>query len=373
MSGLEIGDLHKRFGSQLVLAGLELSVPAESFTAILGASGSGKTTLLRLLAGFERPDRGTISIGGTVVDAADRHVRPEQRRIGYVPQEGTLFPHLTVEANVGFGLRRSGRRARVAELLELVGLGALGARYPQQLSGGQQQRVALARALAIEPDVVLLDEPFVSLDTNLRAAVREDVRSILRAAGTTAILVTHDQDEALSLADNVAVLRDGRIAQLAAPEILYGEPVDARLASFIGLANLLDGTISGGHVDTALGRLEVSDGVPQADGTPVTVLVRPEQLELRDNVAAGFANAEVVRAGYHGHDSVIYVEAALARANRSDVDVHQHHLRLIARASGNHRFEAGSAVGVTVVGPVYVWPRSGSGPDGSAGTDASPP
>ena len=217
MSGFEITDLHKSFGAQQVLGGLQLVAEAGSFTAVLGTSGSGKTTLLRLLAGFDRPDRGTIAIGGLVVDDETRHLAPEQRRIGYVPQEGTLFPHLSVEGNIGFGLDRGNRRARVAELLELVGLVGLGRRYPHQLSGGQQQRVALARALAIEPELVLLDEPFASLDTSLRASVRDEVRMILRASGTTAVLVTHDQDEALSLADRVAVLRHGAIAQYAPP------------------------------------------------------------------------------------------------------------------------------------------------------------
>ena len=214
-------DLHKSFGTHPVLTGLDLNVPAGSFTAILGSSGSGKTTLLRLLAGFDRPDRGVLKIGERVVDGAGVHVQPELRRIGYVPQEGGLFPHLTVAANVGFGLSRTARRGRVRELLELVGLTDLGRRYPHQLSGGQQQRVALARALAIEPEVVLLDEPFASLDAHLRASVREEVQRILRASATTTLLVTHDQDEALSLSDRVAVLRDGKIAQHATPQELY--------------------------------------------------------------------------------------------------------------------------------------------------------
>src|SRR5580698_1872305 len=211
---MRVTGLHKAFGTHPVLTGLDLEVPEGSLTAILGPSGSGKTTLLRLLAGFDRADRGEIVIGGTVVDDDRTHVPPERRRIGYVPQEGSLFPHLTVAANVAFGLSRKGRRFGEAEsLLAAVGLEGLGKRYPHQLSGGQQQRVALARALAIEPAVVLMDEPFASLDAHLRASVRADVQRIFHEAGTTAILVTHDQDEALSVADLVAVLRDGRIAQ----------------------------------------------------------------------------------------------------------------------------------------------------------------
>ena len=216
MRQLTVSGLYKAFGTHPVLTGLDLDVPAGSFTAILGPSGSGKTTLLRLLAGFERADAGSIAIGDRVVDGpGTSQIPPERRQLGYVPQEGALFPHLTVAANVGFGLPARRRAARTAELLEAVGLAGMGGRYPHQLSGGQQQRVALARALAIRPEVVLLDEPFASLDAHLRASVRADVLEICRAAGTTAILVTHDQDEALSMADRIAVLRDGRIVQYA--------------------------------------------------------------------------------------------------------------------------------------------------------------
>ena len=225
MRQVAVTGLHKAFGAHPVLTGVDLEVPAGSLTAILGPSGSGKTTLLRLMAGFERLDVGTIVIGDVLVDSPGGYVAPERRRIGYVPQEGNLFPHLTVAGNVGFGLtareRRGGKGVKVDAMLEKVGLAGFGRRYPHQLSGGQQQRVALARALAIEPAVVLLDEPFASLDASLRVGLRADVQEIFRRAGTTAVLVTHDQDEALSTADRVAVLRDGKIAQCAPPEDLY--------------------------------------------------------------------------------------------------------------------------------------------------------
>jgi len=235
MSQLEVTGLYKAFGAHQVLAGADLAVPAGSLTAILGASGSGKTTLLRVLAGFERPDAGTVRIGGEPADGPGVHLPPERRRIGYVPQEGSLFPHLTAAGNVAFGLPAGQRRGpKAAGLLEQVGLAGLGRRYPHQLSGGQQQRVALARALAIDPAVVLLDEPFASLDAGLRASVRADLRRLLAGAGITAVLVTHDQDEALSVADRVAVLRDGQIAQYAAPQELYDRPADADLARFVG-------------------------------------------------------------------------------------------------------------------------------------------
>src|SRR5271170_1400688 len=205
MRQVAVTGLYKAFGAHQVLTGVDLEVPAGSLTAILGPSGSGKTTLLRLMAGFERADAGTIGIGDVLVDGPGVYVAPERRRIGYVPQEGSLFPHLTVAANVGFGLPARDRRAgRAASMLEMVGLGGLGRRYPHQLSGGQQQRVALARALAIEPAVVLLDDLFVFLDALLRSCVYADGHDMFRRDGTTGVLVTHDQDEALSVADQVA-------------------------------------------------------------------------------------------------------------------------------------------------------------------------
>jgi iron(III) transport system ATP-binding protein len=293
MTDLAVAGLDKAFGDLPVLTGMDLQVPAGSLTAILGPSGSGKTTLLRVLAGFERADAGTVTIGSSVVDGPGVQVAPERRRIGYVPQEGSLFPHLTVAANVRFGLPGRQRRGPlIAELLEAAGLSGLGPRYPHQLSGGQQQRVALARALAIRPKIVLLDEPFASLDAHLRASIRADVQQLLRERGTTAVLVTHDQDEALSAADLVAVLRDGRIAQCGTPLDLYARPADAEIAHFIGDANLLDGMLGGvlgaGMVETILGRLPAELAGPgDPDHGPVTVLIRPEQIELRPGGPAG--------------------------------------------------------------------------------------
>jgi iron(III) transport system ATP-binding protein len=312
MSGVLVRDLHKSFGAHPVLRGVDLEVASSSVTAILGPSGSGKTTLLRVLAGFERQDRGTIKIGDRVVDDGSHHVRPEKRKLGYVPQEGSLFPHLTVEANVGFGLPRAKRKS-VGELLEMVGLGELAKRYPHQLSGGQQQRVALARALAVAPDVVLLDEPFASLDTQLRAKVREEVHEMLRTAGTTALLVTHDQDEALSMADTVAVLRAGRIAQCAAPRELYLRPADPDVAHFVGDSNLVEGVADGETVVTPFGRAPADWGgeVP-APSESVTVLVRPEQLEIvaEDAVARVVGvPGRIEHIDYHGHDAVVQVRA----------------------------------------------------------------
>ncbi len=349
MSELTLTDVCKRFGDHVVLAGVDLTVPAGSFTALLGPSGVGKTTLLRLLAGFEQPDRGAIAIGGRVIADAHTHVPPERRRIGYVPQEGSLFPHLTVSANVGFGLPRAARRDAVGELLELVGMTDLGGRYPHQLSGGQQQRVALARALAIKPEIVLLDEPFASLDAQLRAGVRDDVRRILGHANATTLLVTHNQDEALSIADLVAVLRDSVIIQCAPPRRLYAHPADGALASFVGEANLLDGVFRDGYVDTPIGRLPADCATSPADReSAVTVLIRPEQIAVRAAHGGLEPLARILACSFHGHDTVVTVELDDAR-NR---------LQLTARTPGDAGLSAGDAVALTASGPVLVWPRA---------------
>ena len=349
LGGLAIAGLHKSFGTHPVLAGLDLTVPAGSLTAILGPSGSGKTTLLRLLAGFDRPDRGTVKIGEQTVDGAGVHVHPEHRRIGYVPQEGGLFPHLTVAANVGFGLPRTARRQRVGDLLELVGLADLARRYPHQLSGGQQQRVALARALAVKPEVVLLDEPFASLDAHMRASVREEVQRILRASATTTLLVTHDQDEALSLADLVAVLRDGRIAQYATPQDLYARPIDDELARFVGDANLMEGVLEGALVETPLGKLPALwHGEPLPTRCQVTALVRPEQIELHPSDREQGLSGRIIRSGYHGHDAVLHVQIGQGGTSSS----------LLVRTLGDARLAPGATVKLSARGPVLVWPTN---------------
>jgi iron(III) transport system ATP-binding protein len=349
MTQLVVTGLHKAFGDHPVLTGLDLEVPAGELTAILGPSGSGKTTLLRVLAGFERADAGTVVIGDAVVDGPGTHLAPERRQIGYVPQEGSLFPHLTVAANVGFGLAARQRRGpATAELLEAVGLAGLGRRYPHQLSGGQQQRVALARALAIRPKIVLMDEPFASLDAHLRASVRADVQRLLAEAGMTGILVTHDQDEALSTADRVAVLRDGRIAQCAPPQDLYDRPADADIARFIGDANLLEGVLDSDTVDTILGKLAVEPGcLPALSSDKATVLIRPEQVEL---ASPGRRNGHelpghVVAYGYHGHDAVIHV--------RPDLDAGAP--TIIVRTVGGQQLPPGSPVLLHARGPVLAW------------------
>jgi iron(III) transport system ATP-binding protein len=360
MTELAVTGLAKAFGQHQVLDGLDLDVPAGSLTAILGPSGSGKTTLLRILAGFERADAGTVRIGPVTADGPGTYRPPERRRIGYVPQEGSLFPHLTVAANVAFGLSRRERHAparagqRAAELLDAVGLAGLAKRYPHQLSGGQQQRVALARALAIRPEVVLLDEPFASLDAHLRASVRADVQRLLTEAGATTVLVTHDQDEALSTADRVAVLRDGRIAQCAAPQQLYSSPVDADMARFIGEANLIPGQLNGSSVQTLFGKLPVTHADPAvATHCPATVLIRPEQVELLPGADEldGAVAARVTGYGYHGHDAVVTVLPEAGQAGQDPA------LRpLIVRTLGGDALPLGAPVMLRARGPVLAWP-----------------
>ena len=348
MTRLAATDLHKAFGDQSVLAGIDLTVPEGSLTAILGPSGSGKTTLLRILAGFERCDRGVVTLGERVVENGRHHLPPEERGIGYVPQEGALFPHLTVERNIAFGLPRRQRRSRrLTELTEMVGLGPYASRYPHELSGGQQQRVALARALAIEPEVVLLDEPFSSLDASLRAAVRADVSRVLRDAGTTAVLVTHDQDEALSLADLVAILRDGRIGQSGSPQELYDTPVDPAMAAFLGDANLLPGAVDTDVAATALGTLPLRPGPRRITGpTSATVLVRPEQVEIRPGRSPHGLVASVLVAEFHGHDTVVHLRPDPASGLEA----------LVARTDGDANLQPGAEVTVTARGPVLAWP-----------------
>jgi iron(III) transport system ATP-binding protein len=316
-AAIAVSDLRKSFGRAPVLDGISLTAAQGSLTAILGASGSGKTTLLRVIAGLERPDGGTISLAGRVVDGERTHMPPERRRIGYVPQEGSLFPHLSVAANIGFGLRgglerRSpDRESRVAELLEMIGLAGFERRLPHHLSGGERQRVAVARALANRPDIILLDEPFSSLDVELRTSIRHDVMELLRQTGTTVILVTHDQDEALSSADRVAILRHGRIVQVDEPGALYRRPVDADVARFVGRANLLFGRLENGRVQSVLGPLAVELDTPAHEPAAVGVLVRPEQIVLsaddKEN-AASAACGVVVRREFHGHDVLLAIE-----------------------------------------------------------------
>ncbi len=271
--------LHRRYGQVVALDGLDLTIKPGELVALLGPSGCGKTTTLRLLAGLEDADSGQITVGGKVIT----HLPASKRDMGMVFQAYSLFPHMTVRENVAFGLRlrrvsKSERDRRAKEMLDLVGISEQADRYAHQISGGQQQRVALARALAIEPQVLLLDEPLSALDAKVRAQLRDQIRRIQLEVGITTLFVTHDQEEALAIADRVGVMREGRIEQLGTPTQVYSRPETSFVAEFVGLTNRLAGTVSGATV-TVRGR-----DLPLVDLStppgPVTVLVRPEAVSL---------------------------------------------------------------------------------------------
>ncbi|MGP3916973.1 ABC transporter ATP-binding protein [Nonomuraea sp. 10N515B] len=328
-----VTEVTKSFGGTPVLIGCSLVVEEGQLVAVLGPSGCGKTTLLRIVAGFERADAGAVTIGDRVVTG----LPPEKRGVGIVPQEAALFPHLTVARNVGFGLPR-GSRDRVAECLELVGLAGFGERMPHELSGGQQQRVALARALAPKPGVVLLDEPFNALDRSLRVSVRDDVRAALKRAGATAVLVTHDQEEALSMADTVAVMREGRIVQKGTPASVYAAPHDLGVATFIGEAVVLQAHAAGGIASCALG--DLPHHANGADG-PGHVALRPEQFELSERDTG--VNGRVERVEFFGHDAAVTVRLDSGTTIR-------------ARTRGDMPYRPGKRIGVTVQGKILFYP-----------------
>ncbi|CBE69980.1 MAG: ABC transporter ATP-binding protein [Candidatus Methylomirabilis oxygeniifera] len=317
---IRIEQVSKRYGGGSVMAVEEVSFAVEKgeILALLGPSGCGKTTTLRLIAGFEAPDSGRIEIGGRMVAHDTVFLPPEQRGVGMVFQSYALFPHLTVLENVAFGLRQwSGeqQRDRIAEALDLVGLSKLEGRYPHELSGGQQQRVALARALAPSPQVVLLDEPFSNLDADMRAQMREDVRSILRQAGTTAIFVTHDQEEAFVIADQVGVLNHGHLEQLDHPEAIYHTPASRFVARFVGSADFIPGLIQGERITTELGILPNQRGL--SGGQAVEVMIRPDDIDLIPDQAG---KAIVLTRQFRGADNLYCVRLPSGQKIHSSQD-----------------------------------------------------
>jgi iron(III) transport system ATP-binding protein len=349
-ASIEVQGLCKAFGAQPVLRDVALQVAPGTVLALLGPSGCGKTTLLRTIAGLEAPDRGEVRVAGRLLAGDGVDVAPEDRRVGMVFQDWALFPHLSVTANVGYGLPgragrprlrgRTGRGSghdRVEAALEMVGLAGLGDRSPGTLSGGQQQRVALARALAPRPSVLLLDEPFSNLDTVLRVEIRAEVHRLLSDLGITTVFVTHDQEEAFVLGDEVAVMRDGVIVQRAAPAELYAAPATPWVASFVGDANLVPGEASGGYAHTPVGRVGLADEVRG----PVQVLVRPEALTL-----APGEGAQVDLVEFYGHDSVY--EVILDAGTR-----------LRARVAASPSLTRGQRVAVSYAGaPTAAWSMS---------------
>ena len=268
MARVELAGVSKAYGAHQAVRGFSLAVESGECVALLGPSGCGKTTLLRLVAGFERPDAGIVEIDERPVAGPGCWVQPERRRVGMVFQDYALFPHLTVGENVGFGLPRRERPRRVAELLATIGLDHVGGRYPHELSGGQQQRVALARALAPAPDLVLLDEPWSNVDPFLRESLRSEVVEIVRPLGVTVVLVTHDREEAFSLADRIALMRNGRVVQEGTSEELYFAPVSRWAAEFVGAGNVLAGPVVSGLVQTALGAFPVNGAAVNGKDCP---------------------------------------------------------------------------------------------------------
>ncbi|MFC5277163.1 ABC transporter ATP-binding protein [Halorubrum rubrum] len=312
---LTLSDVSKEFGPERAVDEVSLEVRSGELLTFLGPSGCGKTTTLRMIAGLEEPTTGSIALAGETVadaDAGNAFVAPERRDVGIVFQNFALFPHLTVRENIAFGLEADGTDAdaRVDELLELVEMSDHGKKTPDQLSGGQKQRVALARSLAPEPDVLLLDEPFSNLDVRLRVEMREEVRRILKAAGVTAVSVTHDQEEALSISDRVAVMNDGSIEQVGRPETVFERPESKFVASFLGRASFLEGSLREGQVETGVGRFNAVtlEGYDTTyDGAPVDVLVRPDDLRATpadEDVADGV----VVSRQYVGPSFIYRVE-----------------------------------------------------------------
>ena len=305
----------KRFGAVRAVEDASVDVSPGSILALLGPSGCGKTTTLRLIAGLETPDAGSIEIGGVVVHGPNGSIAPERRRVGVVFQEFALFPHLDVRRNVGFGLSRRARRdGRIDQVLRLVGLDRLGYRMPDELSGGQQQRVALARALAPDPQLTLLDEPFSNLDAALRVPLREQLRDVLRRAGATAVIVTHDQEEALSLADVVGVMMEGRLVQIATPEEIYRRPATRAVAEFIGDRNFVTAQGIGRAVVSELGMVTIPDPMV---GT-VDLLVRPEALRVtRDPVGQATVRPPLLRPRSGGERHLrLWTRARLPRRSR---------------------------------------------------------
>jgi len=314
---LSLQQINKSIAGNTVLKNLNLDVKDHEFLAILGSSGSGKTTLLRLISGFDTPDSGQIQIGGKTVFGGQSNISAEERRVGFVPQDAALFPHLSVAKNIEFGLNKmpaAERNQRVAELLQLVDLVGFAERMPHELSGGQRHRVALARALAPKPQLILLDEPFSSLDAELRVRLREDVKNVITKTGTTAILVTHDQEEALSIASRVAVLRDGEFAQIGNPSEIYQAPADVEMATFLGDSVIINGVVKGEKIQTDLGLLTPLNKV--TDGATGRVAIRPENFYLQPNPNG---EGEVIGRQYFGHDALIEVKlpkvVIQARAN----------------------------------------------------------
>ncbi len=336
---LEVQDVHKCFGETPCVEIGHMHVSEGEVLALLGPSGCGKTTTLRLIAGLEIPDGGRISLAGQEVSSAQRFVPPEKRKLGLVFQDYALFPHLTVAQNIRFGLQKiqGDIDARVQEMLALTRLSRLSHRFPHELSGGEQQRTALARCLAPYPHMLLLDEPFSSLDASLRKELRTEVKEILRETQLTTILVTHDQEEALSMSDRLAIMLHGSVQQVGTPRELYWSPFREDIAHFMGEANLLPGRASGHTVECVLGQLPIQQ---QVEG-PVQVMLRPETLHI--NLGHAGRPGRVLDIEFYGHDQILHIELDSGE-------------RLLVRRDAIQPFLPGQQIAVEPVGVFPVFP-----------------
>lgn len=345
MSSLEISHLKVSLGNRLILDDLSFSLAEGQIAALLGPSGCGKTTLLRSIAGLIQPSDGTIRFGKQLVSLSSLVMPSHKRKIGYVPQEGALFPHLSVADNIAFGLDRSvftkdQIRQTTKEMLNLIGLQGYESRMPNQLSGGQQTRVALARALAIKPAIVLLDEPFSALDEALRDDLRSDVINLLRASKTTAILVTHDREEALVSADVVALMRAGKIVQQGSPEAVYSKPISPAIAVSTGDALVLDAQrLADGSTSYLFNPAAV--GASSESGQ---IVIRPEEITLDRTISATSPKGRISKIDYYGHDAMVTVEVA-----GQSIKV---------RIPGPFDFVVGEEVGVHHTGPVRFFAKA---------------
>ena len=339
---LVVEDVRKGFGRDEILRGISLAVPPQAFVSVIGRSGCGKTTLLRVIAGLERPDEGVVRLGNRTLDGEGSHVPPQRRGIAYVSQEGTLFPHLTALENVAFGLSGKDRLSEAASLIDLVGLAGMENRSPDQLSGGQQQRVALARALAVRPRLLLLDEPFAAVDLQLRSGLRSTLKSLMSELGMTTILVTQDVDEALTLSDEVAMMRDGRFVQRGEPQTVYENPVDPAVAWFFGHVNLIEGMAAHSHIFTAVGKLDLAESIV-CDRAVASI--RPDQIEIFPP-DAGSRMARVRDVAYGGSTTVtaLTVEGDDGR-----------HTKLVARTLGPPGWAGTDLVGIRFMGRMHAW------------------
>ncbi len=323
MDGLHVIGLSHAYGDNQVLNNIGLMIPAGELVCLLGPSGCGKSTLLRLSAGLEKVQQGTIAIDGVTVATPDMHLNPEQRRIGLMFQDYALFPHLSIIDNVTFGLlgMAAGKaRARALDVLDQVGMTSDAQKYPHMLSGGQQQRVALARALAPEPKLLLLDEPFSGLDTNMRQTIREETLSLLKQSGVATLMVPHDPEEAMFMADRIKIIgSNGRILQAGRPHEIYYHPAHEFVAKLFGMMNRFEGVVSQGRVVTPLG--SVATELP--NGTTAQVLIRPEGIILENNASGAGSTVEVTSSHLLGHDNI--VRACLGEGDGEDLYVRVHH------------------------------------------------